>query len=589
MAVLMCLDCFKTYDSLIQHNCLNRWWIPGVASRSTTVEAVAEDLDSMKQESTHGPCVEINETASFGTELVNINPAFYTENYLYNQVTYAEEQPTYSSQDYITEGSSNHLITMNSEQGDIGEWGIGDLNNQARRIELGGNDCDMEMRLSSPSSEISSKIGRLTSMVYQFGLHEDNLNMPSIPDSSNNRLDFVPVDGTINGMSMYKVPMLDVFENAQSEPKIENDPLKLMNKLVERGHTYEICSKINDAPVINEERGLINHELLMGNKHDSEKAEDKIGLSEIYRQFSKYGQINEIILTKDDLDSMKNNSAFTEAAPSRDFVLSNIPTHGFPVHTGSMNAQVRIDRTNVVMLRHKCNNASTEVNIGFNDMNFRRGTEESAKIVNSFTEKSVSFEDYHVDAAHALAGTSFSQFNEHYTSVWFQEFQPNGNVKLHSIERNSHLKKDKIIHKGINLYKCNVCKKSFRQKCDLQRHALTHTGEKPFKCDVCGNSFRQKSALQRHALTHTGETPFKCDVCGNSFRQKSDLQRHALTHTGEKPFKCDVCGKSFRQTGHLQRHALTHTVNKLHECIICGKKFSDKSNLLSHSKTHKLK
>ncbi|GBN26195.1 hypothetical protein AVEN_62593-1, partial [Araneus ventricosus] len=486
MPVLMCLDCLKTYDSLIEHNCLNGWWIPGVASGSTTVEAVAEDLDSMNQESTHGLCGQINETTSVGTELVNINPAFSNENYLSNQVTYAEDQPTYSSQEYNTEGSSNHFMMMNSEQGDIGEWGIGDLNNQARRIELGGNDCDKEMRLSSPSSEISSKIGRLTSMVYQLGLDEDNLNMPSIPDSSNNRLDFVPVDGTINGMSMYKVPMLNVFEDAQFEPKVQNDSLKLMNKLVERGHTYEICSKSNDAPVINEERGLINHELVMGNKHDSEKAEDKIRSSEKYRQFSKYGQINERILTKDDLDSMTNNFAVTEAAQNRDLMLSNIPTYVSPEDTGSINNQVKINRTNAEMMWLKSTNASTEVTIGFNDT---RGTEESATIVNSFTEKSVSFEDCLVDAAHALAGPSFSQFNEHYTTVCFKEFQPSGDAKLHSIQRNSRLKKDKIIHKGINLHKCNVCEKSFRQKIDLQRHALIHNGEKPFKCDVCGKSF----------------------------------------------------------------------------------------------------
>ncbi|GBM12944.1 hypothetical protein AVEN_113834-1, partial [Araneus ventricosus] len=486
MPVLMCLDCFKTYDSLIEHNCLKRWWIPGVASRSTTVEAMAEDLDSMKQESTHGLCVQINETASFGTELVNINPAFSNENYLYNQMAYAEEQPTYSSQEYNTEGSSNHLMMMNSEQGDIREWGISDLNNQARRIELAGNDCDMEMRLSSPSSEISSKIGRLTSMVYQLGLDEDNLNMPSIPDSYNNRLDFVPVDGRINDMLMYKVPMLDVFEDSQTEPKIQNDPLKLMNKLVERRHTYEICSESNDAPVINEERGLINHELVMGNKHDSEKAEGKIRSSRKYRQFSKYGQINERILTKDDLDSTTNNFAVTKAALSRDLMPSNIPTIVSPEDTGSINDPVRINRTNAEMMWLKCTNASTEVKIGSNDT---RGTEESATIVNSVTEKSVSFEDCHVDAAHALAGSSFSQFNEHYTSVCVKEFQPSGDAKLHSIQRNSHLKKDKIIHKGINLHKCNVCEKSFRQNIDLQRHALIHNGEKPFKCDVCGKSF----------------------------------------------------------------------------------------------------
>ncbi|GBM96488.1 Zinc finger protein 235 [Araneus ventricosus] len=273
----------------------------------------------------------------------------------------------------------------------------------------------------------------------------------------------------------------------------------------------------------------MNHELFIGNKHDSEKAEDKIRSSEKYRQFSKYGQINERIFTKDDLDSMANNFAVTEAAQNKDLMLSNIPTYVSSEDTGSINDQVRINRTNAEMMWLKCTNASTEVKIGFNDT---RGTEESATIVNSFTQKSVSFEDCHVDAAHALAGPSFSEFNEHYTSVCFKEFQPSSDAKLHSIQRNS---------------------------------------------------------LQRHAIIHTGKKPFKCDVCGKSFTRKENLQTHALTHTGEKPFKCDVCGKSFTRRENLQTHVLKHTVNKLHECIICGEKFSDKSNLLSHSKTHKSK
>ncbi|GBN97218.1 Zinc finger protein 39 [Araneus ventricosus] len=575
----------RTYDSIIGHHCLNGWWIPGYTSRSTTVEAVAEDLDSMKQGSTHGPCVQINKATSVSTELVNMNPMFSNETYLYNQVTYGNDQMTYSSQDFTTEGSSNHLMTMNSVQSHAEECAISGLNNPAlfHRNELGTNDCNMEMRLSS---EVSSKIDRLTSMVCQMGLDKDNMNMPPIPDSSNNRPDFVQVDRAVPVMSIYKVPMLDVIEDIQFELKIQNDPWKLMNKQVERINGYEISSESNNAPVTNEDLDRIHNELVMGNKTDSEITEDKIRLSEIYRQFSKYGQINERILTKDDLDSMTNNSVVTESAPSRDFVLSNIPTHGSPVHTGSMNDQVRNDRTDVVMMRHKCNNASTECKIGLNDMNFRRGTEESATIGNSFTQKSDFFEDCHVDDAYTLDGPSFSEFNEHYTSVCLKDLQSNCNVKRHSMQRNSHLKKHTIIDKVIKQYKCDVCEKSFRQKWLLQRHAFTHTGDKPHECKLCGKKFSRKSNLNRHKDTHKVLKQYKCDACEKSFRRKEHLQRHAFIHMGDKPFKCEVCEKSFTEKKHLQTHVLTHTGDKPHECIICEKKFLYKNNLNRHSKTH---
>ncbi|GBN39505.1 hypothetical protein AVEN_54926-1 [Araneus ventricosus] len=122
-----------------------------------------------------------------------------------------------------------------------------------------------------------------------------------------------------------------------------------------------------------------------------------------------------------DLDSMADNFAVTEAEPSRHLVLSNIPTHGCPEHTGSINDKVRFNGINAEMMLQKCTNASTENKIGLNDLNVRRGTEKSAIIGNSFTEKSDSFEDCPVDVAYALAGPSFSQFNECYTSVCLKE------------------------------------------------------------------------------------------------------------------------------------------------------------------------
>ncbi|GBN93575.1 Protein glass [Araneus ventricosus] len=259
---------------------------------------------------------------------------------------------------------------------------------------------------------------------------------------------------------------------------------------------------------------------------------------------------------------MANNFAITEAEPGREFVFSNIPTNVSLERNGSINHQVRLNRTNVKMMPLKCTNASTEGKIGLNDMHFMSVTDESAKIGNSFTKKSDSFEDCHVDDTHALSGQcSFSQFNERYPSLCLKDFLTNDNVKRHSVQRNSDLGKHTIIHKGINQHKCDVCEKSFRQKEHLRTHVLTHTGDRPHECIICEKKFSKKSSLSRHTKTHNIINQHKCDVCEKSFRCKWNLQAHVLTHTGDKP----------------------------HECIICGKKFSDKSNLNRHSKSHKPK
>ncbi|GBM72719.1 hypothetical protein AVEN_189643-1 [Araneus ventricosus] len=363
---------------------------PGVSNGNVTAQAVAEELDSLKQESTQGPCVQINETSSVDTELVSINPEFYDENYLSNQVTYGNDPPTNSSQDYTTGEASNHLMEMNSEQNHLEQCTISDLNNSALfcRMELGTNDCNMAMRFSFPNNEMPSNIDRLTSMVCQLGLDEDNLNIPLIPNSSNNTTDFATVSGSINNLKMYEFPTQDAFEDIQTRTKIQNDPSKFISNLLEGDEASEMS---NESRIINDERDRIKHQLIMRNEFTTEMTVDNNQLTEMYQQFSRHGPNTQRILVKGDLDNLTNNSAVREADPCRHLMLRNIyKVHNkneSSLHAGSINDEESRISTNAELMRHKCTNASTEYKIGLNDTNFRRGLKESAMIGISFNDR----------------------------------------------------------------------------------------------------------------------------------------------------------------------------------------------------------
>ncbi|GBM99807.1 hypothetical protein AVEN_101556-1, partial [Araneus ventricosus] len=120
----------------------------------------------------------------------------------------------------------------------------------------------------------------------------------------------------------------------------------------------------------------------MGNEFTTEMTVDYIHLTELYRQFSKYGQITRGILMKGDLDNLTTNFTAREAETSRHLMLGNIykvhNIHASPIHTDSENDHVSLISRDTEIMLHKCTNASTECKIGLNDMNFRRGPEVSA-------------------------------------------------------------------------------------------------------------------------------------------------------------------------------------------------------------------
>ncbi|GBO00959.1 hypothetical protein AVEN_39319-1 [Araneus ventricosus] len=119
----------------------------------------------------------------------------------------------------------------------------------------------------------------------------------------------------------------------------------------------------------------------MGNEFTTEMTVDYIQLTELYRQFSKYGQITRRILMKGDLHNLTTNFTVREAETSRHLMLGYIykvhNIHASPIHTDSENDHLRLISRDTEIMRHKCTKESTECKIGLNDMNFRRGPEVS--------------------------------------------------------------------------------------------------------------------------------------------------------------------------------------------------------------------
>ncbi|RUS88740.1 hypothetical protein EGW08_003457 [Elysia chlorotica] len=127
-----------------------------------------------------------------------------------------------------------------------------------------------------------------------------------------------------------------------------------------------------------------------------------------------------------------------------------------------------------------------------------------------------------------------------------------------------HLK----IHKGVQLYKCDLCGEKFFTKIEKNKHVYEkHSGEFPGrKCKICGLMCRSGLGRETHYMNHTPEERSmhnivikmsECDVCGKTVRTNK-LTSHKLQHSSEGSFICEFCGKGFKHSKGLKRHVLLH-------------------------------
>ena len=140
------------------------------------------------------------------------------------------------------------------------------------------------------------------------------------------------------------------------------------------------------------------------------------------------------------------------------------------------------------------------------------------------------------------------------------------------------------------LFKCQICDRSYLSKYSLNHHMIIHDESKVFKCDVCFKSFVSRSKLKVHYRTHTGEKPFACQVCDKKFALKSNLVQHQAIHSDVRPFKCSICpeGRYFKTKQNLNQHMVFHYEPKF-ACSHCHHKSYSEGDLKRHEKKHNKK
>ncbi|XP_067120137.1 zinc finger protein 85-like [Centruroides vittatus] len=162
------------------------------------------------------------------------------------------------------------------------------------------------------------------------------------------------------------------------------------------------------------------------------------------------------------------------------------------------------------------------------------------------------------------------------------------------------------------LFTCDLCKVSFRNKRILQTHLFCHIRKKPFRCTTCNEKFLWQFLLTRHMKKHQTENKneishrnlrlqqsgdrvkssprngkiYACKICGKEFKRKNGLSYHEATHSEERPFKCDICNKSFKWKDSLKNHHETHSDELNYVCQVCNKRFKTKHSLKAHKIVH---
>jgi len=145
-------------------------------------------------------------------------------------------------------------------------------------------------------------------------------------------------------------------------------------------------------------------------------------------------------------------------------------------------------------------------------------------------------------------------------------------------------------HNPSRLFQCDVCNKQFKQNFTLKEHLRLHNEDDQIACDKCPKRFISMRRLNEHnESAHMDKNTveiYKCDVCAKTFSNQRSVRDHQLVHKDVKEMMCSFCGSSFKGERKLKYHIRSVHAVKTFKCEVCPKVFSTNASLIRHNKYH---
>ena len=146
-------------------------------------------------------------------------------------------------------------------------------------------------------------------------------------------------------------------------------------------------------------------------------------------------------------------------------------------------------------------------------------------------------------------------------------------------------------HKGLKLYECPHCEKSYSDRTPRRLHIENeHNGKNKgkFLCNKCDKSYNLERKLKEHRRKFHEMEKIKCDYCNKMVLNKYSMKKHIDGHLAKEEgiYKCSKCPYNFPNNRVLHKHLETHDKDRQRtfNCEVCKKDYFTKLALTLHTK-----